>query len=293
MKVCLDLFPKGSFPGQATDGLYMDETLASNLSILSDRIQDDMMFVFLITGGGMVRVGKSVLAMQVGQFLTYEVNRIHKLNNEFNIENNLCWRGDDLIEKAMKLKPYSVLILDEGDDLVDNYWSSLSKRLRRFFRKCGQLNLFLILLLPDYFELSRPYAITRSNFLIDVRFFDDFRRGMFSFYGFKKKKELYVKGKKYGDYDIIPPDFTGRFTAAYVLGEEKYRAAKRKDFENDKSTEEPDNKMNSLIPGLIKLADRYIEEKNITMEDLCKELGISANYLRKTKSLIKTKKINY
>lgn len=284
MKVCTDLYPIGSFPNQETPGFYMDETLGSNLSILADRIRDDMMFVFLCTGHGRVRVGKSKIAMQVGRFLTSEVNRIHKLNNEFSLEKNMVWQGEDLIEKALKLEKYSTIILDEGDDLVDNYWSSLSKKLRTFFRKCGQLNLFIILILPDFFELPRSYAITRSDFLIDVKFFDDFRRGMFSFYNFKKKRQLYVQGKKFGDYDCVAPDFGGRFTGADVLDDAKYREMKRADLLKGEEQKSKPEKLNSLIEPLIRLAVKYSEEMKITEADMCTENEINYNFYRKTKS---------
>ena len=282
-----DIYPKGSLKGQTTDGLYMDATLAANLDILAERIVDDMMFVMLGTGHGRVRVGKSVFMMQISKYLTYKVNQLHKFNNDFNLENNVVWKGKDMIEKASKLKPYSVLLLDEGDDLVDNYWADLSKRLRKFFRKCGQLNLFIILILPDFFELPRNYAITRSDFLIDVKFYDDFRRGVFAFYNFERKRKLYVQGKKYGDYECIEPSFEGRFTGAYVLDEQAYRELKRKDLIEDEEKESVAKPTTNFNHKLLKVFDEYCSLTNKNQTEVCKEYNINYSYLQKLKSVLK------
>jgi hypothetical protein len=232
-KVCEKQFPKGTFVGQKSDGFHLDPTLKDNLDILVRAIAKDMQFNFLVTGHGKVRVGKSTFAQQIGTYLTTEINQTYNIKNTFTVE-NIVFKGEELISVAKTLPKYSVLILDEGDDLVDNYWSALSTLLRKFFRKCGQLNIFLILLLPDFFELPKPYAVTRTEFLLDVKFFDEYERGLFDFYNYTQKKMLYKDGKKYGDYDAVKPAFSGRFSPYYTVGEEAYREKKRKDLEEDK-----------------------------------------------------------
>ena len=172
-KVCPKDFPKGSFRYQESDGFYMESYLQDNLDILAEKIADDQMFVILITGSGAVRVGKSVLAQQVGYYLSHKVNELHNVKTSFTTK-NLTFKGEELQKKAMELPAFSVLDLDEGDDLVEHYWSKLARDLRRFFRKAGQLNQFVILVLPDFFELPRAYAITRSTCLINVRFVGKF-----------------------------------------------------------------------------------------------------------------------
>lgn len=230
VKVCEQLFPEKG-------GFYMDGILKDNLDVMAKRIVDDMMFNLLVTGDGQVRVGKSVFAMQIGKYLTYKINETHKLNNEFDI-NNIVFKADELIDRAFQLKPYSVIVLDEGDDLAENYWSSLAKKLRRFFRKCGQLNLIFIMLLPDFFELSRSYAITRTTALVNVYFHGEFERGFFNFYNFSRKRELYNKGKKFGNYHSAKENFSGRFTNFYPIDEKAYREKKRNDLELDNEEEE-------------------------------------------------------
>jgi DNA-binding transcriptional regulator YiaG len=74
------------------------------------------------------------------------------------------------------------------------------------------------------------YAVSRSVFFVDVRFEGKFERGFFRFYSFKKKKDLYIYGKKTQNYECVKPDFIGRFTNGYVVDEKQYRAAKMKDM---------------------------------------------------------------
>lgn len=236
VKVCPKDFPKGSLAGQQSDGFYMDGYIKENLDIMAERIVDDMQFVGVISGKGTVRNGKSTFAQHQGYYFTHKVNELHKCKNKFDME-NIVFKADDLIEKAFKLPKYSVLVLDEGDDLTAQYYSKLAIKLRRFFRKCGQLNLFFLLLIPDFFELPRAYAVTRSTYLINVMFKGRFERGFFEFYSGEKKRELYYKGRRYGDYHCVKPNFNGRFPKPYLVDEKKYRDKKLKDMMNDEGEE--------------------------------------------------------
>ena len=229
-KVCEKEFPLGSFKGQKTDGFYIDGTLKVNLDTLADKIADDQQFNLLITGSGSTRVGKSFFCTQVASYLTSKVNELHKTKNVFTLK-NMVFKSEDLIKKALNMPKYSVLVLDEGDDLVEHYWSKLSRDLRRFFRKCGQLNIFVILVLPDFFELPKTYAITRTICLLDVHFVRKFERGYFSFYNFKKKRSLYLKGRKYADYDMVSSNFRGRFINFCTINQEDYRKKKWNDLQ--------------------------------------------------------------
>ena len=143
MKVCKKDFPLGSRKQQKSDGFYIDGTLKDNLDTLAEKIRDDQQFNLIVTGSGWTRVGKSVFCSQIGYYLTHKVNELHKTKNTFDLS-NMVFKSEELIKKAMKIPKYSVLVLDEGDDLTEHYWNKLSRDLRKFFRKCGQLNIFVI-----------------------------------------------------------------------------------------------------------------------------------------------------
>lgn len=280
-KVCEEDFPMvptRSFKGQKSPGFYMEGYLKENLDVVAEKISDDQMFVIIISGSGHVRVGKSVLAHQVGYYLTHKVAELNKLKEHKYTINNVTFKANELQDKAFAFPRYSCICLDEGDDLMEHYWKQMSKDLRRFFRKAGQLNQFIILVMPDFFELPRSFAITRSMFLLNVKFMGKFERGYFDFYNFEKKKELYLKGKKTADYRCVPPNFAGRFTNVYTIDEQEYRAMKRKDLEEKDAEEKEDVKKKTYIQMMNEKEKEQIKrakEKNIPTNLICYVFGKS------------------
>jgi len=236
VKVCEEQYPIGSFPGQKTAGFYMDKTLKENLDILAEKVTNDMDFIIVVSGKGAVRSGKSAFVQQLGTYLTYKINEKHKTKNKFT-NDNIVFRGNELIKVGLRLPKYNVIVLDEGDDLTSAHFSKDAVRLRRFFRKCGQLNHIIILIIPDFFELPRNYAVTRTVCLINVYFFKKFERGYFEFYSHKRKKKLYVKGKRWGDYDVINANFKGRFPKLYTVDEKEYKEKKFRDLYEEEEKE--------------------------------------------------------
>ena len=238
VKVCENLFPQGSYPKQKGAGFYMDGMLRDNIDIMAESIGNDMQFLGLCCASTYgVRTGKSTLLQQIATYFTWKVNQLHGTKNTFS-NKNIFFKSKKLIEAAQNAPPYSVLILDEGDDLTEHAFSKILKDLKKFLRKCGQYNLFIMVILPDFFEMPRGIAISRSNFLIDVKFQGKFERGYFDFYNFKAKKSLYQKGKKMNDYDVQAPNFKGRFVKLYTVDEEEYRRIKEEDAEQDAADED-------------------------------------------------------
>ena len=219
--VCPNCFPN------KPEGFYMDGFVKENLDILVKQIVKDFDFVILISGSGTVRVGKSVIGQQVGYYLNYMMGQKHKIDNTFDLS-NIVFRGEELIAKAKNLPKYSVIVFDEaGADLLGRkFMVSTTQAVLDFFRECGQLNLFLVVILPDYFDLPKGIAITRSVCLLDVYFTQGFERGTGKFFGREKKKNLYIWGKKLMNYQCVKPDFRFSFTDFYTLDEAKYRELK-------------------------------------------------------------------
>jgi hypothetical protein len=274
MKILEQKYPMGSFPGQQSPGRYFDATYHANLKILAEKIVDDMTFLALCSSSTLeVGTGKSVFMQQTGEAYTDLVNQIHKTKLDFTMK-NIVFNSDDLITRAFELPKYSCLILDEGDDLDQNYYSTLAKNLRKFFRKCRQLNLFIIVILPNFFQIPSAYAISRSVFFIDVRFEGKFDRGYFSFYSFKRKKEIYIRGKKTQDYGIAHPDFKGRFTKGYAVDEKQYRDAKYRDMLKDLEDEKPKLTEKGIKVNLFKQIHNNLPE--IPIKKLALGFGIAS-----------------
>lgn len=245
MKYAENLYPIGTIPKQLTAGAYMHGTLARNLDVYAKKIANDMHFLLIITGNDSVGNGKTTLATQVGSYLTWKINQIHGTNNTFD-SSNIYFNAKKLAAQSLNKPPLTVHLLDEGDDLTTHGMKELAVRLKRYFRKCRQLNQIVILILPSFFELPKFYALARSHCLINVKFHGEFERGLFDFYGPSKKKLLYLKGKREWDYDCVKADFSGGFNGAYnfmtpdiatTLEEETKKYLKKK-FEDTKDDQE-------------------------------------------------------
>ena len=270
VKYCIEKYPMGSFKKQKSPGRFMNDTYYENIKIIAKNIMKDISPIGILSSSTFeVGAGKSVFAQQTAEAYTELVNKYYGLNLEVT-KKNIVFRAKDLIERAFKVPKYSCLILDEWEDA--HYWSELGVSLRKFFRKCRQLNLFLLLIIPNLFQLPIGYAISRSLFFVDVRFVGEFERGYFSFYNFNKKKELYLKGKKTMNYNVVRPNFTGRFPDGYAFPREEYLHMKYLDMLKYDNEEKKVTKKDILIETFRKLHENLGE---ITTKRLAEGFGIS------------------
>ena len=275
MKILIDKYPLGTIPGQRTPGRYIDGTLKQNIDILAKNITKDMTYLGIISSSTLeVGTGKSVFTQQLCEAYLDAVNKKHGFNLNLTM-NNIVFRPKDIIKRSFDVPRYSIIICDEWEDA--NYWSELGTTLRQFFRKCRQLNLFILIIIPNFFQLPMSYAISRSVFFIDVRFSGEFDRGFFSFYNFAKKKRLYLKGKKQQDYGAAQPNFTGRFGDGYVVNEIKYKEEKRKDLQNQEDLEKKPITPRVIISKLFIRVYEYLNKnkKKINVNELSKAFGFT------------------
>ena len=271
MKILEKKYPLGSLPGQRTAGRYIDETLYENIKILAKNVVKDMTYLAIITSSTLeVGTGKSVFAQQLAEAYLTALNKYHKFDLKISME-NIVFTPKDIIERSFQVPRYSIIIADEWEDT--HYWSELGISLRQFFRKCRQLNLFMILIIPNFFQLPMSYAISRSVFLVDVRFSGEFDRGYFSFYNFNKKKALFLKGKKNQDYHVAKPNFMGRFLDGYVVNEKEYRKEKLRDMLRQEKLEKKPLTEKQQKVKIFKLLHKNLKE--ITTTRLAESFEIS------------------
>ncbi len=284
VKYCIEKYPKGSWKGQQTPGRFMDGWLYKNLELLADKISHDMTFLGIIYSSTLeVGTGKSVFATQIGEAWTEIVNKKYNLKIPYDID-NLVWRPKDLIDKSMgkngfkKIPKYSYVLVDEWEDAT--YWSELGMTLRQFFRKCRQLNLFIMCIIPNWFQLPLSYAVSRSVFAIDVRFNDKLDRGFFAFYNFPAKRFLYVNGKRNHNYYAAKPTFMGRFPDGYGVDELKYRKRKYDDMvKYDEEHPEKKTSKQLITERNIEILKKYLE---LNPKATLKECGILFGVSKKT-----------
>lgn len=232
MRVCQEWFPK-------TDGFFMDERLKLQLDVLLKNIKNDWDFTIIITGQGEVRVGKSVIAMQIACYWAYEIWKRYGIKVPFNLEDNFVFNGSDLIRKGNELgikHKFAPIIFDEaGADLEGRkIMQGSTQEVLDYFRECGQYNLLNILVLPEFFDLPKGIALSRSIFLIDVFYTANenaiFERGKFNFYSRRSKKWLYLKGKRDLNYSCVKSDFgsrPGKFFRFYPIEKTEYDLLKQ------------------------------------------------------------------
>jgi hypothetical protein len=266
MNFAPELYPKGTFPSQKIDGAFIQDELAKNLDVIAKKVGDDMTFLGLISGHDMVGDGKTTILTHVGAYLTWKINQIYGTNNTFT-DKNLVFGGVELEKVSLEMPKYSVIGMDEGDDVTTHGMKEFAQKLKRYFRKCRQLNQILLVILPSFFEFPKFYALNRSHFLIDVFFQGEYERGYFKFYGPHSKKMLYLNGKKEWNYDAWRPDFHGRFFGSYCFFPdldkctERYKRKKYEDMVNDNQADTkltPDQiKKQTIVDLLTKLYQNY------------------------------------
>ncbi len=234
-RVCEEWFPIGSYPNQKQPGFHMDDRLKGNLDILVKNIVEDWFFIILISGSGKVRVGKSVLAMQIGCYWAYAMEKVHGIKVPWDLKENFVFHGKKLIEIGNQLPKYSPFIYDEAGETLEakKVMTKATKQVADFLREAGQLNLLCVFVLPDFFDLPKGIAVTNSHILLDVDYIISadlkFERGYFRFYTETNKKFLYLKGKKELNYTAHKQSWNhpGRFFNVYTIDEKEYRKMKQ------------------------------------------------------------------
>jgi len=227
----------------------MDKWLAQNLEQIPGHLKKGWDVVAIVSGSGLVRVGKSTLAMQMAAFVDWciaggkmiwgEDGKVKgvvppKKPLRFGLD-NVVFSPEDLIkvtkEKGVDQK-FNVFVLDEGREglLGARVMESVNKKFEDYFQTCGVYNNFIIIVLPDFFKLAEQYCVNRSTFLINT-FHKNYERGYFSFFNTLQKERLYFFGKKRlgisARYSSSSRNFWGRFSRWLPFDETKYNNKKK------------------------------------------------------------------
>ena len=154
MRLFPEVYKKGFYKGQKEDGITFDDLLYQNLEVLAEGIMEDNSFLLLISAKALsVRTGKSSFTQLLSvAWIDILYRKFNIKNLSFNM-NNIAFNADQFEEKAFKLhdsgQKYAPIILDESDDLTGHSLSQEVQKVKRFLRKSGQLNLLMIMILPD------------------------------------------------------------------------------------------------------------------------------------------------
>lgn len=202
--------------------------LKNNLDIMKDNIPKDHNFNILGSGNGKTRTGKTTIFCQIAAYLDPGFPD--------NWRNQVVYDWEKLITVAETLKPGQVLLYDEARKVLNSVKSMTNycQALLDFISEIGDRNLFLIVVLPDFFDLPKSLALVQSHCLINV-YYRDFQRGYFDFFNDDAKRNLYIKGKPWRDYHASPPIFKGTFTKYFPIDLEEYKKHKHDELKRLRS----------------------------------------------------------
>jgi len=183
-------------------------------------INKDRDFVMVIDGEE--GSGKSVLAQQVAR----------RLDPKFCID-NICFNADQFIERLKKAPKYSCIVLDEAFSSANSRsaLTEVNRSLIGVATEMRQRNLFVIIVIPSFFDLDKYFALWRCRALFHVYFDKSGGRGSYIIFPKSKKKYLYLMGKKFYDYSKpASPYPVCRFNNFYTVDELEYRKKKADAF---------------------------------------------------------------
>ncbi len=190
---------------------FLDGYLKSNLDFVKHAVIKKNYDGFIVISGR-EGFGKSTLAGQIAVYLdpTYDLSRC-------------CFTADQFIESAEEAKKFQAIVFDETMGYLSSRgaMSSFNRDLIKIFSEMRSKNLFIILCIPNFFELDRYPAMHRSTGLLYI-----YKRGVFGSYDYNTKKKLYLIGKKYYSYSV-PPNFRGKFSKYFPLNDIEYETKKQ------------------------------------------------------------------
>lgn len=197
--------------------LKIDNILQGELDRIKKAVtKKDRDFVLVVDGEE--GSGKSVLAQQIAKYL----------DPKFHMD-NICFNADQFIDRLKKSSKFSCIILDEAFSSANSRsaLSEVNRSLIGVATEMRQQNLFVIIVIPSFFDLDKYFALWRCRALIHVYFGKDGARGQYVIFPKTKKKYLYLTGKKFYDYSKPKSPYPPcSFNNYYTVDEEQYRLKK-------------------------------------------------------------------
>lgn len=243
---------------------FIDNIARNNLDEVRYRVLNkDFDFVTVIDGRE--GSGKSVLAQQYASYL----------DPNFSLD-NIVFTAEDFIKaiKDPRTKKGSCIVLDEGFNAINSRssMSEINRSMGAVATEMRQKNLFIIIVLPSFFDLDKQFALHRASSLIHVYLKDNVDRGQYLIFPRSKKLYLYLNGKKTYNYSKPKSPFPPcRFENHYTVDEHEYRLKKSMAFKKRTVSNQARNwlnQRNAYIKYIYKLL-------NLSQEELAK---IPSNY---------------
>ncbi len=190
------VLPKGS-----KDGMYLDGYLYNTLSHARDvMFKKDVDLPIIVAG--YPGTGKT----------TFTITKATFCDPSFNVD-RMCLDVDEFIKALKNAKPHQAVVLDESYEGLNSAQirRDTGRALLNMLNVIRQKRLYIFIVLPNFFDLSKSIAIFRSRYLF-VCYDEDFGDiGRFVAFGRDTKQKLYMHGKRFEDYNATKSDFYGTF----------------------------------------------------------------------------------
>jgi hypothetical protein len=262
--------------------LYMDSRLYNQIQtkVMPKIDKKDFDWVWIIDGSE--GSGKSVLAQQLAKVL----------DPTFNLD-RMCMSPREFTKCVIHARKGECVIFDEAFTGLSSRASltEINRLLVSLMMEMRQKNLFVIIVMPTFFLLDKYVALFRARGLFHV-YLKSGKRGRWIYFNSKKKKQLYLIGKKLYSYSKPKSNFKGRFMDQYTIDEESYREKKRKALmEKSRSTKAETFKVQR--DTLFWVLNKKLKLTQMEISRLCSECGfkiarntIAEILIEKSKELI-------
>ena len=175
--------------------------------------------------------GKSVHALQIAFMLDIE--------HSIDLDTQVCYTPEEVKIAITTLKKGKAIVFDEARRGLNRRRSTekVNIDLTDLFAECRQNNLFLVVVMPSFYDMDMNIAVWRSRALVHVSYTWDLEnkaqplvRGFARYYNEIGKKNMYCN-KHYRTmykYPYLKNEcFDYTFPHHYVVDEALYRAKKR------------------------------------------------------------------
>lgn len=202
---------------------YIDGYLKRSLDTAKHRvIKRKWDYVCIVAG--IPGSGKSTLARTIARYV----------DPNFTAE-QMAFRADGewggFIPISNSVPENSAVVLDESFQALNTRVAMTPDFLKiiNHLQLIRQKNLFIILCLPNFFDLSKTIAVFRASHLFVTYASEDGRRGSFMAFDRGAKRKLYVRGSRYLDYNAYPANYVANFRRNREIGpEDVYEKFKQK-----------------------------------------------------------------
>lgn len=251
------------------NGVFIDDIVAAQIPDIREGVLKKDKDKHIVIDGR-EGSGKSALGMQLAK----------ALDPDFNIE-KIAFNGEQFMRlvKDPRRKKGDCIVLDEAFNAASSRasLSEINRAMVGVATEMRQLNLFIIIILPTFFDLDRYFALWRCDTLFHVYLNKEGNRGQYTIFPFDSKLNLYVEGKKTYNYNAVKSPYPPcRFTKAWVVDEVEYRERKAAAFRTRKVSSHNKKAHDRFIKICIHLHD----EEHRTWEYIGEIVGETGKNIR-------------